>query len=245
MATDSNVTIGLLAGMGVRSTSPFVDLLIEECQRQYGAKYESDYPRMIIFSWPTPFFPDRQIDHDAMRDSILEGLRWLDRTGVDFIAIPCNTAHIYFDDLAAAAQVPLLNMVDEAVASIPADVGTIALLATRATRDSGVYQDALAPRDFTVVASDDVQDEIDGLLKELRAVSDLTEQRSRWRALLSGLADAGVGAGLVACTDLNVLQDGAPPLQLMDGTRVLASRVIEKWRSMSPAGIASTDSTRG
>ncbi len=71
--------------MGVRSTSPFVDLLIEECQRQYGAKYETDYPRTIIFSWPTPFFPDRQIDHDAMRDSILEGLRWLDRTGVDFI----------------------------------------------------------------------------------------------------------------------------------------------------------------
>ncbi len=27
MAGDSHVTIGLLAGMGVRSTSPFVDLL--------------------------------------------------------------------------------------------------------------------------------------------------------------------------------------------------------------------------
>ncbi len=190
---------------------------------------------MIIFSWPTPFFPDRPIDHDAMRDSVLEGLRWLDRTGVDFIAIPCNTAHIYFDDLAAAAQVPLINMVDEAVAAAPAEVGTMALLATRATRDSGIYQDALAQRDFTVVASDTVQDEIDGLLKEIRAVSDLTDQRRRWRALLSNLADAGVEAGLVACTDLNVLQDGAPPLQLVDGTRVLASRVIEKWRSMSPA----------
>ena len=137
MAADSNdVTIGLLAGMGVRSTSPFVDLLIEECQRQYGAKCELDYPRMILFSWPIPFFPDRPIDHDAMRDSILEGLRWLGRTGVDFIAIPCNTAHIYFDDLAAAAQVPLINMVDETVAAVPAEVETMALLATRATRGS-------------------------------------------------------------------------------------------------------------
>ncbi len=234
MATDSNVTIGLLAGMGVRSTSPFVDLLIEECQRQYGARYESDYPRMIIFSWPTPFFPDRQIDHDAMREAILEGLRWLDRTGVDFIAIPCNTAHIYFDDLAAAVQVPLLNMVDEAVASIPAEAGNIALLSTRATRDSGIYQNALVQRGFTVVASDEVQHEIDRLLTEIRAVSDLTEQRAGWRTLLSNLSSAGIEAGLVACTDLNVLHDVAPPLRLMDGTHVLASRVIEKWRSMSP-----------
>ncbi len=116
-------------------------------------------------------------------------------------------------------------------------MGTIALLATRATRDSGIYQDALAPRGFTVVASDNVQDEIDRLLTEIRAVSDLTEQRAGWRTLLSNLSSAGIGAGLVACTDLNVLQDGPPPLQLMDGTRVLASRVIEKWRSMSPAPV--------
>jgi len=29
--------IGILAGMGPRSTAPFVDMLVDECQRQYGA----------------------------------------------------------------------------------------------------------------------------------------------------------------------------------------------------------------
>lgn len=60
-------TIGLLAGMGVRSTAPFLELVIEECQRQYGASHQPDYPQMMVLSWPTPFWIDRPVDHDAMR----------------------------------------------------------------------------------------------------------------------------------------------------------------------------------
>lgn len=32
--------IGILAGMGPRSTAPFIDLVVNECQLQYGAKYD-------------------------------------------------------------------------------------------------------------------------------------------------------------------------------------------------------------
>lgn len=48
--------IGILAGMGPRSTAPFVDLVIDECQSQYGATFDIDFPRMLILSQPTPFF---------------------------------------------------------------------------------------------------------------------------------------------------------------------------------------------
>ncbi|TCO68302.1 hypothetical protein [Marinisporobacter balticus] len=38
--------IGILAGMGPRSTAPFLDLVIDECQLQYGAKYDEEFPHM-------------------------------------------------------------------------------------------------------------------------------------------------------------------------------------------------------
>ena len=63
----AGATIGLLAGMGVRSTAPFLEMVIEECQRQYGATHQPDYPQMMVLSWPTPFWIDRPIDHEAMR----------------------------------------------------------------------------------------------------------------------------------------------------------------------------------
>ena len=53
--------IGILAGMGPRSTAPFVDMVVDECQRQYGARYDIDFPPMQIYALPTPFYIDRPI----------------------------------------------------------------------------------------------------------------------------------------------------------------------------------------
>ena len=59
-------TIGILAGMGPRSTAPFIDLVLTECQSQYGATNDIDFPKMMICSLPAPFYPDRPTDHAAM-----------------------------------------------------------------------------------------------------------------------------------------------------------------------------------
>src|SRR5689334_7871149 len=93
--------IGVLAGMGPRSTAPFVDMLLDECQRQYGAQYDIEFPPMMIYSLPTPFYIDRPVDHVALETAVADGLRKLEDAGVAFVAMPCNSAHIYFGRLAA------------------------------------------------------------------------------------------------------------------------------------------------
>jgi aspartate racemase len=125
--------IGILAGMGPRSTAPFVEMVVDECQRQYGARHDIDFPPMLIYSLPTPFYVDRPIDHAAMEAAIAAGLRKLEDSGVAFIAMPCNSAHIYYEQLAASMRVPLLNMVDLALGRLPPALATVALLATRPT----------------------------------------------------------------------------------------------------------------
>ena len=65
--------IGILAGMGPKSTGPFVDTVVAECQTIYGAKHDMDFPHMMIYSCPTPFYMDRPIDHEAMKKAIIEG----------------------------------------------------------------------------------------------------------------------------------------------------------------------------
>ena len=231
-STDGRPIIGLLAGMGVRSTAPFLDLIVEECQRQYGASEEMDYPHMIVFSWPTPFFFDRPIDLDALRESIARGLSWLEGTGVDFMAMPCNSAHAYFDELAAGVGVPLLSLIDAISADVPDGVSRVALLATRTTRDAGFYHRALAARGIDVVVDESIQLRVDSVLEEVRRVSDIAAPRGRWEELLQDLADDGMDAGLIACTDLNVVMGGHEPLPLVDGTRSLARLVVQTWLEM-------------
>jgi protein-disulfide isomerase len=38
-------SIGILAGMGLHSTGPFIDMVVSECQRQYGARDDIDFPK--------------------------------------------------------------------------------------------------------------------------------------------------------------------------------------------------------
>lgn len=52
-------TVGILAGMGPRSTAPFIDLVVTEYQVQYGARVDIDFPKMMICSQPAPFYEGR------------------------------------------------------------------------------------------------------------------------------------------------------------------------------------------
>ena len=231
-AADAPPMIGILAGMGPRSTAPFVDMVVSECQRQYGARYDDEFPPMMIYSLPTPFYVDRPIDHAALRASIAAGLRTLAGTGVSLIAMPCNTAHIYYAELAAALAVPLLNMVELALCALPHDARRVALLATRPTAEARVYQDALARAGLVPYLPEALQARVDALIQAVKTAPDRAGPAARWAELLDQLAGAGVDTALVACTDLSGLCAAGPPApRRADAAQALAAELVRAWRS--------------
>ncbi len=227
-------TIGLLAGMGVRSTAPFLTLVVEECQRLYGATHQPDFPQMIVFSWPIPFWTDRPVDHDALRRRIAQGLKWLERTGVDFLAMPANLPHLYFRELEREVDIPLLNLVDAAVGALAPDAGPVAVLATRPVRDSGMYQRAVGSLDIEALADDEIQDAVDELLRALWAGAPVPRLQERWQGLLRDAAARGARSALLACTDLNaVANPDAGVVPVIDATRLMARKVVATWHALA------------
>jgi aspartate racemase len=225
--------IGILAGMGPRSTAPFVDLVIDECQRQYGARDDIDFPPMMIYSLPTPFYVDRPIDQAALEAAICAGMRKLASASVAFIAMPCNSAHIYFERLADCTDVPLLNMVDEALHAIPPTSKKIALLATRPTVESRIYQSAIERAGLAVVAGEDWQARVDRLILTIKTSPDRHLAIVIWRDLLADLESSGVDTLLLACTDLNAVSALASTrLALVDATQCLAAATIRTWHAI-------------
>ncbi|WP_261957809.1 aspartate/glutamate racemase family protein [Streptomyces nigrescens] len=47
--------------------------------------------------------------------ALVEGARWLPRAGAGCAAVPCNTAHAHVDQLAKAAGVEVLDMIEALV----------------------------------------------------------------------------------------------------------------------------------
>jgi aspartate racemase len=231
-STVEHPSFGILAGMGPQSTGAFVDLVVDECRRQYGARHDIDFPKMMICSQPAPFYEDRPTDHAALEAATLSGLRDLEATEVDFLAMACHTVHIYHPKLAARLRKPLLDMVEIAARALPPTATTVALIAARPTVESGIYQRALSSRGFVVVDSG-WQEEVDGLLGLVRRPSGVDELSTAWRGLLARVAATGADLALVACLDLTgVLAHAQQTIPIVDAARSLAAEIVRTWLAL-------------
>ena len=93
----SNIVVGILAGMGPRSMISFLEKVIHYSHELYGAKNDSDYPNMLIYSLATPSYTVENIDHGSMKNCIQKGVESLKQAKVNYLAIPSNYAHTYYD----------------------------------------------------------------------------------------------------------------------------------------------------
>ncbi|MFB5251300.1 aspartate/glutamate racemase family protein [Bacillus mycoides] len=212
--------IGILAGMGPKSTGSFIDTVVAQCQTIYGAKHDMDFPHMMIYSCPTPFYMDRPIDHTAMKKAIIEGAQKLESTGVDFIAMPCNTAHLYFEELKRSITIPILNIVNETLKAIPENAKRVALLATEAT-----VQDGIVKRDIAYIHDEKWQEMINQIITCIKS-GEVEEARKLWNVLVLQLKDE-VDTAIIACTDLNVVASE----DFVDSSQCLAEAVIRMYLS--------------
>jgi aspartate racemase len=192
---------------------------------------------MLIYSLPTPFRIDEaSTDHDAVRATICAGLRRLEAAGVDFIAMPCNTAHIYYDDLVGCIDVPLLNMIDiaaeKAVQALPSSA-KLAIIGTVFTLNAGLYQSRLADSGVEIVQQ--WTEQTDALIFAIHA--NAPDRFARWKTLTDQIAAAGVETAIIACTDLNVVSDSIEtPFTRIDATRALAEATIKRWLALERNG---------
>lgn len=233
----NEITVGVLAGMGPRSTAPFVEMLVDECQRQYGARFDEEYPRMMIYSLPVPFRVDAPFDADALRAVVCAGLRRLEAAGVAFVAMPCNTVHVFYEELTRCLGVPLLNMIEETLAAVPPSAKRVALLATRTTADAGLYQRGAARAGLELVAPDGWQMRVDDLIKTVKTSPDRAEAQSMWDGLVADAARAGADTVLLGCTDLNAVGARVPAgLTLFDATQCLARATVRRYIEASGLG---------
>ncbi|MEG1849450.1 MAG: amino acid racemase [Oscillospiraceae bacterium] len=147
------------------------------------------------------------------------------------LVMSCNTAHFFYPAICRFVHVPFLNMLDEtAKQAVARGFGTVGLLATDGTIQTGVYADAFARQGVRAVAPDAAQQQevmhliYDGIKagKPVFDIGPLTE-------ILAALAAAGAEAVILGCTELPLAfaQYGVQsPLPLLDPTAVVAASAI-------------------
>lgn len=226
--------LGILGGVGPLATAYFMELVIKKTP----AACDQDNIPMIVFN--DPQIPDRTayILDRTQPDPLPEMEKvvlWLEDAGADYIAIPCNTAHYFYDSIAAKASIPVLNIMRETATHIVDRFGegaTIGLLATDGTIASGVFQQYLNQAGLRTVAptEDEQRDVVMPLIYE-HVKRNLPYDATELLRVAARLHDDGCDAVIVGCTELSVVyQDlDEKPAYLVDSMDVLADRCVEHY----------------
>jgi aspartate racemase len=134
------------------------------------------------------------------------GVARLEQAGAQAIAIPCNTAHLWYDEIVAAARVPVLHIVDAVIADlhrqgIPG--GRIGVMATAATLQLRLYQDRLEARGYECIvpAQDEVSRHCTVPIRHVKA-NDIPAAFEPAAAGVERLRKRGAQAVVLGCTEL-------------------------------------------
>ncbi|MBQ8509259.1 MAG: amino acid racemase [Clostridia bacterium] len=199
-------TLGILGGLGPMSTVYFYELLTSLTR----ASCDQEHIDIVISSRATT--PDRtryilgQSDENPL-DAMIPDAKRLIAFGAELIAIPCNTAHYFYDALAAEVDVPILNIIEEAVRTMKGDgVSRFGLLATDGTVRSETYQRYCSTHGIECVVPDDarqarVMDIIYGSIKQNKPVD--TES---FYEIAHTMRSWGCERLVLGCTELSLIK---------------------------------------
>lgn len=220
--------LGVLGGMGPLATVDFFGKLVAATQA------ETDQQHMPVIIRSVPQIPDRTAcllrGGESPLPALRHGMRELARSGATVVAIPCNTAHHWADDLAAPDLPPILHIVDavaERLAALLPGGAPVALMCTEGTRTAKVYEKRLDRNRWPILAEN--QAALDAVSRGIALVKAgrIGEATTLFTRQAEDCRARGAAAVILACTEIPVaLREGEP--FFIDATDALARRCV-RW----------------
>lgn len=226
--------LGVLGGMGPLAGGSFVTRLVALTP----ADRDQDHIPLMLCN--DPRVPDRSSARLGQGEdplaAMMAGIRRLEGAGARMIAIPCNTAHLWYEQMAAQARVPLIHIV-EAVCDDLARLGIrnarIGLMGTPATLELGLYQGPLTQRGHSVIEPDTQERQL--CVEAIAAVKANRPEAAfaPAAACIARLAARGADAIVLGCTELPLAvphaQRAALGVVLTDSIDALARAAISQF----------------
>ncbi|ADL12065.1 aspartate/glutamate racemase family protein [Acetohalobium arabaticum] len=222
-------TVGILGGMGPQATVNLFQKVINFTD----AECDQDHIQALINN--NPQIPDRTEyilgDGEDLTPHLIKGAIKLQQLGADYLAMPCNTAHYFYDEVVRYMDIPFLNMIEEVAAEVDRKYGNdskVGLLATTGTYQVGIYEKVLQESGVNLITPDESGKEAvyDVIYKVKEGFDDIKFQSVN--NLLAEMKKQGVSVVILGCTELPLIKDKLDSeIDYMDCTEILAQRIVD------------------
>jgi aspartate racemase len=224
-------TVGIIGGLGAETTSEFYLDIVFSCQKKGG----NSRPPIIISSVPLPY----KIEEDAIEKNIgierimpylITEAQRLERAGADFIVMPCNSLHVFIEDIRKSVSVPVLSIVEETVKFLKQeDMKKVGIVSTSATIKNKLYENAFAENNIGYVTPDDFQQAKMGkFILNLVTGQQKNQDREELINIINDFEGKDIDCIILACTDLQLLIPHHPTIKIFDTMKIFADATVEK-----------------
>ena len=234
--------VGVLGGISPQATMDFEARVHRVAQRTILQDWNRGYPPMVV--WYHRRLPvrvgedERPVVPMEVDPQLVEAAAWLGKV-VDFIVIPCNSAHLGVRAISAAAGCPVLSMIDLTLNEItrrgwtrPGVIGF--------NGPPRVYLDPLEQRGMRCATIDtDLQVGLDGGIRAVAEGRESPADSAAARAAVGALRTAGVDGIVLGCTEIPLLLGEAGEAgDLVNPLALLAEATVRFAIADTPAPLA-------
>ena len=202
-----NITVGVLGGLGPMASVYFYEIVVNMTD----ANTDQEHVDMIITNRATT--PDRTAfivgssDEDPS-NILIDDAKKLEKYGVDFIVMTCNTAHYFYEKIARSVKLPLVNIVEETIKYAKAtNHKKLGILATTGNIKTSLYQNMCKKYDMEYLTLDENRQSqvMEIIYDDIK--SGKPADMEKFNSIVNYLKENDCDGVILGCTELSILKN--------------------------------------
>jgi aspartate racemase len=226
-------TIGILSPMGPKVALLFFEKMISFCEKLYGAKSEGDFPNVVLYSLSQESFLGVHTDEEKFKNDLKRGLENFKQSKIDFLVVPSNYAHVYYDYITSFVDVPVLHIAKETINLIPKNITKPVLLGTSLNMGLQIYQNELKKNKIEYFHDETIQNYVSELIISVKQTGVSSHTKKLWQELMNYCLENDCDSIISTCKNLNCcLKSHNGEIPVTDSTESLALACVKKYLSL-------------
>lgn len=224
-------TVGIIGGLGPEATAKFYLEIISACSN----RGEQTHPPILIYSVPLPLQIEKECIIKAQNEEscipfLIQAAKTLERGGADFLVMPCNSLHVFIEEIRKAVKIPVLSIVEETVKFLKNhNIKQVGILATSITINRRLYKSQLNDRGINeVIPNDQDQAKLGQIIYNLVIGKYTNEDKQAFDEIIKSLLEKEIKSIILACTDLQLLTPQHTDIKIFDTMQILVNATVQE-----------------
>lgn len=222
--------IGVLGGMGPESTAIYYQAVIQQCQRQFGAQFDEDYPEIFIYNLPIPDVVLGLQKLEETQAALNRGALKIQDMGADFLVMPCNTAHFFYPGMVDVISIPFICIFLATAKKIRSlGLKKIGFLSTETTINNQCYDNDFQKNGIELMLPNSAeQKHLTKIILNILAGKKCAQDKKALIQIIGRMQRDGAEGIVLACTDLPILlKQHDVSIPILDTVEILAEATVQ------------------